>query len=162
MRNDSNSVVSSGSACLSCIAARSCWNFSGRRYSKESWYYRKGLVKFLCQDVTVVADKFKVKSLDDNFVRILMCEPAIQKSAKPFIIMSGYENLDHMFINLDRKLGHIKLGKPLRVFGKIYEYSHRDEFDPIRNIGIMPYRFDQNLPFGAVLFYVLFFGICDS
>lgn len=156
MRNDSSSVVSSGSACLSCVAARSCWKSNGRRYSRISWYYRYDLAKFICQNVTIVADKFRVEKLESDYVRIKIYNPAIQKSAKPFSLLSGYENLGHMYINLDRNLGRIILGRPLRVFGKIYEYSHRDDFDPIRNIGIWPCSFDQKLPHGAVSIFITY------
>ena len=152
MRNDPFSVVSSGSDCNSCIAARSCWKSNGRRYSKKSWYYREDLAQLLCQNVTIVADKFRVEKLESDYVRIIMYNPAIQESAKPLTLLRGYQDLGHLHMNLDLNMGQIILGRPLRVFGKVYEYSHRDDFDPIRNVGILPCSFDQELPFGAVLF----------
>lgn len=154
LRNGFNNVVSSGSICYSCVAARSCWNSKGRRKAKKSSYYRDWFVPFLCKNLTLVAENFEIEEEHKYFTKILIPNVAIQKSSDPLVLLTGFENLGHMHLDIRNDLGKPKPGRPLRVFGLVYEYVHREEYDPIRNIGILPVRFDQELPYGAVLCFI--------
>lgn len=154
MRNDFSRVVSSGNKCNSCIAVHLCWNSKGRRKSRKDREYRDWLSPFLCKNLTIVTDNYSIEEVHSYYVRILMLNTAIQKSSRPFALLPGFENLGHMYVNIRRDLGKIIPGKPLRIFGTMYEYAHGDEYNPIRNIGIMPCRFDQELPRGAVRRFV--------
>lgn len=154
MRNDFSRVVSSGNKCQSCIAGHLCWNSNGRRKSKKSSEYRDWFAPFLCKNLTIVSEDYSIEKVTSYYVRVLMRTTAIQKSSKPFALLSSFENLGHMYVNIRRDLGKIMPEKPLRIFGTMYEYAHGDEYNPIRNIGIMPCRFDQELPRGAVRRFV--------
>ena len=142
MRDHSSDVVSFGSSCKRCPADRFCWNSKERSKAKKSRDYREWFVPFLCKKLTIVTENFEIERLCGNSVRVLMRDTAIQASAAPFTLMRGFESLGHMYVNIRCDPGRLILGKPLRVSGPMYEYVHREEYDPIRNIGIMPCWFD--------------------